>query len=280
MAWLWHALLGLVQGLTEFLPVSSSGHLAAAKMALQDAGAPGSAAVFAMPPLLLEVFLHVGTLAAVCLFYRREIRDILAGAGRALGRTVSGQGFGAWRDDPGARMLLLLLLAMAPTGLVGLALKGAAERASGSRLGLGWCFLVLTAVLAATRWLQGGKRTPNWKIALLVGLAQGAAVLPGVSRSGLTIAVGLAAGLQAREAAAFSFLLSVPAVLAAVGLETLEAGSGLGAGLGLPVLAGALAAFASGYAALVVLVRMVSAGRLWWFAPYTAAIGLLLLAVA
>ncbi|MBI5059044.1 undecaprenyl-diphosphate phosphatase [candidate division KSB1 bacterium] len=200
MSYLDAILLGVLQGITEFLPISSDGHLVVVQQLLG----------FEHSLLAFDVFIHLGTLLAVVIYYRREIASIAAGFFRREG------------GDAARRLVGLIVLASIPTALIGLGLKALVEDLNTSALAaaLGW--LVTGLVLLST---ERAKHTPRSMTdiraldALLIGIAQGIAVLPGVSRSGSTVAVGMFRGIRAGEAANFSFLMSIPAVAGAALLE-------------------------------------------------------------
>jgi len=265
----WTAILGAVQGATEFLPVSSSGHLALGQMLLEGAGAHGAAPAH---PLLLEILLHVATLFAVIAIYRREVLGAIVGAGRAAAALFSGRLAALCASDEGANLAVAILVGTIPTAAVALLLEEPAVALGRNPVGLGACFLACACVLASTYWWRGGRRRLDWRAALVIGLFQGVAALPGLSRSGTTIAVALALGMEREEAARFSFLLSIPAIAGAAILEVDLAAMATGGMLGAYAL-GAVVAFATGLAALLLIIRAVRGGRLWLFAPYVAAVG-------
>ena len=265
----WTALLGLVQGLTEFLPVSSSGHLAAAELVAPRLGFEGAGGE---EPLLFGVLLHVATLAAVLVYYRAAAWDAIRGFSRGVAALARGKLGAAIDSDDGTRLAVAICIGTVPTGAIGLTLERPTAGIAESPLALGLCFLACAAILAATRWWPGGARRLDWRVALIIGIVQGIAVLPGVSRSGATIAAGLALGLPREEAVRFSFLLSVPAIAGAALLE-LDGAALAEAGEISALVAGCAAAFVVGFAALAVLRRIVRGGRLWLFAPYVAAVG-------
>jgi undecaprenyl-diphosphatase len=251
-------LLGVLQGLTEFLPVSSSGHLALAQSLI-----PG----FSQPGVVFDAMLHVGTASAVVWFERKQI-------GRWLGTAE------------GRRLLGLVVIATAATAAVGFPLKSVATSAF-YRPALVGVALVLTGfVVLSTRYADGGgagERDITWKQALLVGLAQGVAVFPGLSRSGFTIAAGLGAGLERAWAARFSFLLGVPAI-AGVTLFELAAHSeelrSTDAGFWLACAGGTVAAALSGYVALKIVLRTISSRVFHRFGWYCIPLGILVLALS
>jgi undecaprenyl-diphosphatase len=264
-------LLGAVQGLTEFLPVSSTAHLALAQRFL-----PG----FAQPGILFDVLLHVGTLAAVTVFFRERIAGTFAGlvSEDAAARRA------AWR------LAGLLVLAVALTGAVTMPLKGVAVANLGAfrLMGASLCAMAVLLLVAQrvgqTRG-EGGRALEAMRPrdAALVGACQSlSAIFHGFSRSGNTISVGLFAGMSRRAAAEFSFLLSIPTILAAAAVENLHAwrhhtgpfvdGSSVGA-----YAVGMLVAAAVGYAAVGVLLKVVVAMRLTPFVVYCALLGTALL---
>lgn len=252
--------LGVVQGLTEFLPVSSSGHLALFRRLL---GLPQAGLTF-------EVMVHLGTLVAVLVALREDWLPIVTGLFSPPGRRES------------LRKLGLLALATVPVGVVGLALKSLVEGAFASVAAVGGALLVTGAVLWGAERLAARAGTGKALDgigpvdALLVGCAQAAAILPGVSRSGMTIGAALARGVERGAAARFAFLLSIPAILGATLVELpglLEAG----AAVGVPVLAGAATAALSGYVAIRFFLRFLRERSLRVFVYYTWAAGLLAL---
>ena len=259
-------ILGVVQGLTEFLPVSSSGHLVVGGELL---GITGHA-------LLFDTLLHVGTLIPVLWFYRADLLEMVL----ALGKLGQGPGK-LWREDRGFRLAACVVIGTIPTAIIGLTLEDLFERLFSSLSTVGITFLITGAILMLTRLRRdgdGGEEAADSHLsltalrALLIGLAQGMAITPGISRSGSTIAAGLLLGVQRAMAARLSFLLSVPAILGAVLLQLrkLEGGTG---GM-LPIyLAGTAAATLSGYFALRWLVALVRRGGLHWFAAYVWPLG-------
>jgi undecaprenyl-diphosphatase len=253
------ALLGLLQGLTEFLPVSSSGHLVLAR------GLMGLADV----PVLFDVVLHVATLVVVVWAFRRRIGAILAALGRAVVRRT--------REGDRTNLVLAgyLAAASAVTAAMGLGM---------SRFGLpenprtvSAMMLVTAALLLSTLFARPSRSAERlgWGRSLLLGAAQGIGVLPGISRSGITIGTGLWLGLDRESAGEFSFLLSLPAVGGAFLLSLKDAAELTEAVPALSLAAGFLAALAAGYGALRLLLWLVRRGRLWIFALYLVPLGIL-----
>jgi undecaprenyl-diphosphatase len=261
-------LLGLVQGLTEFLPISSSAHLVLAQ-ALLGIEPPG---------LTLELAVHLGTLAAVVAAFARDLGELLRTGWRvAAAACCGGRSRGHSGQDPGTRLLAVLILASAVTAAVGLTgepwLRGAYEAPEVAASLL----LVTGAILWGSGRIRPGTRPVaaiDWRDGLLVGIAQGVAILPGISRSGTTIAAGILAGLDGDAAARFSFLLSVPAILGATLLEAVRVGPAALLQPGLEVTLPAMAAAAvTGFLAVNGLLRVVRRGRLGFFAYYCWAVG-------
>jgi undecaprenyl-diphosphatase len=255
--------LGIIQGLTEFLPVSSSGHLALAEKLL-----PG----FNQPGMLLEVMLHLGTLAAVVIYYRRDLYDLACLAGSYVK--------GGDHDPESKKLLLGVIAASIPTAVIGLLLEERVEVLADSALMVGIALMVTGAVLivgekvAARVTARPGN--PGLGVSLLVGVAQGIAVIPGISRSGATISMARARGVGGPEAARFGFLISLPAVGGAALLkavkhrEEIMAFSAEQAGA---YLAGAVVAGVVGYLAISVVMGAVKRGKLAWFSPYCFLLG-------
>ena len=253
MAFLSYIILGLIQGITEFLPVSSSGHLVLAQYIL-GVKSPG---------IVLEVALHLATVLAVLVYFRRRLADMFR-------RSAGG---GGW-----LRFLALVIVASIPAAILGVAFEERVEGLFETPATLGWSFLFTAAVLFASAFIKRRERTVTQVGtfgALAIGLAQAVAIAPGVSRSGMTIVAGLAVGLAGEEAAAFSFLLSVPAILGAglLELRKVEGFTGSWAGIGV----GTVAAFLAGLASIYVVLALVRGRRFGWFALYCAALGVVTL---
>ncbi|HTI04812.1 MAG TPA: undecaprenyl-diphosphate phosphatase [Gemmatimonadales bacterium] len=260
---LWQGiLLGLVQGLTEFLPVSSDGHLAVI----------GHVAGVHTPGVFVEVALHVATLGSILVVYGRRFWDLALGVLR--------------RRPDALRYAGLLIIGMIPAGLVGVFLEHLIERAFDSLWAAGVGFLVTGALLWSTRWRSADPAAPAAKTeptpggALIIGIAQAFAPLPGVSRSGTTIASGLWVGLGPVAAADFSFLMAIPLIAGAGLLEARHASVDIAQVGAVPLAVGCLVAFVSGVFAIRFLVAMLRRGRFYAFAPYCFAIGLFTLAWA
>jgi len=252
---LWQAvILGLVQGLTEFLPVSSSGHLVVVE-ALTGVKTPG---------VFVEVALHVATLGSVLVLYGRRLWDVLVDLARG-------------RPD-GRRSAGLLVLGTIPAGVIGLAFHRAVEARFHSVAFVGAAFIVTGCVLWSTRRRAGTRHEPTAAGALGVGVAQAIAILPGISRSGSTVSAALWAGLAPADAAEFSFLLAVPVIAWAALLEARHMPVDVAAVGSVPLGVSFAVAFASGIWSIRLLVAVLRRGRFYAFAPYCWTVGVLTLA--
>jgi len=243
------AFLGILQGLTEFLPVSSSGHLVLFQQFV-DIGDDH---------VLFDLVLHLGTLIPVLWFYRGEVARILLDPV---------QGEGPMLQRHGVRTGLLVVLASIPTGIIGLAFEDLFEAMFSAPATLTLTFAITGTLLFFAGRADTGepRRLLDWKSALLLGVAQGLAITPGISRSGTTISIALMLGIEREAAARFSFLLSVPAIVGAVLVKLKDVGD---ADLAVSqLLIGGTAAMVTGYFALVLLVKMVLRGtfsRWCWY---------------
>lgn len=252
-------ILGLVQGFTEFLPVSSSGHLALAQIFLGTN----------MPPLSYDLVLHMATALATIIFFFADIFALfvqwLSGFRSKDARKSSGWSTG-WAVVSGTVI----------TAVIGLTLKDFAEVAMMNSLMVG-CGLTFTGfLLLFSSFVKTGLGRVRLTDGVIVGIAQGIAVMPGISRSGMTIVAGLMSGLSKEEAFRFSFLLSIPAILGATLIQAMELGGWRTFVAALPPYwyVGALAAFASGFFALVLLRRIVLSSKWWIFGLYCLILGI------
>lgn len=252
--------LGALQGLTEFLPVSSSGHVAV------------GALLFGIPdmPLSMVVVVHVGTLLATLAVVGKDVFHLTADAVKQLTQNPRG-----YMETDEGKTVVGVIAATLPTAVIGLLIKDRVEAFSHQPVAVGGFLLASAAIVWTTRGRHGKATTLTLKQAFLVGLAQGVAVLPGISRSGTTIAAAMALGLSGPQAFRFSFLLSLPAILGAVILQLGDPGALAALGQG-AVIAGTVSAVV-GVAALLLLRTMVAKGQLWVFALYLVPVGIALL---
>jgi undecaprenyl-diphosphatase len=252
---------GIVQGLTEFLPVSSSGHLVIAKHYLGVEGAG----------ITMEVLTHAATALAAIIFMRRRIAEILSAALKGL-RSGYGGLDDAARGD--VRLLVFLIIATLPAVIAGLLVRDHVEGLFSDVSGAARMLIVTGAFVYLTGRFGGGTRPLNLPRALAVGLAQAFAILPGLSRSGLTVGTGLALKVDRKKAFEFALLLSIPVILGATLFEFL---GGRLEGSGSLLAAAFVAAFVSGYIAISILFRSVVKNRFHMFAYYLIPAGILLL---
>lgn len=253
------AALGALQGVTEFLPVSSSGHVAigAHYFGIRENS------------LALVILLHLGTLLATVILFRRDIAVLTMEAIAGL------RDPDRLRATPEGRTVVGIVLATIITGVLGLLLRNVAEAFAEDLHLVGYGFLVSAAFLMASGVSRATGTEVSWWQAAGIGIAQGVAVLPGISRSGVTIAVALLLGVQSSAAFRFSFLVSLPAI---VGAATYEASGAEGLGsLGPEAWVGGLTALVTGYVALVILRHVILVGRMWTFAIYLLPLGLFLI---
>ena len=270
MTWIESLVLGVVQGITEFLPISSDGHLMVTQSIFnQITGQKRSTA----DEIFFDVMLHVGTLVAIILHYRANV--IEGARGLLLGSETADP---AYRRPSVIRVGILAVIATLPLIPDKLFLMPVFELAFENLTATGVGFLITAAVLLLTVRLKGGEKGPaetTWASALLVGIAQMFAPLPGVSRSGLTIASALALGFSRTWAVNFSLLIAVPAILGATVFELRKVDPKIltGERVG-QIVASAAVAGVIGYFAIVWLVRIVRSGRVWYFSVYLVLLGL------
>lgn len=238
---------GLIQGLTEFLPVSSSGHLVLIPALLDRPG----------PDLATNAMLHLGTLGAVLVYYRADIAGM------------------AKFDRPARKLITLILIGTIPAVVLGLLFEDKIEEFVSEPTKVAFMLIVTGAVLLATTQLRlGDRRTEDIGPldGLLTGLAQSLALIPGISRSGMTISAGLARGMERTEAARFAFLLGIPVIAGAGSLEIVDV---LRSGESIPstVWVGVVVAGLSGYAAIAVLLKLLTRVGLAPFGLYCVTFG-------
>ena len=254
MDWIEAIILGVVQGLTEFLPVSSSGHLEIGKALF---------GIDASENFFFTVAVHGATVASTLVVFAREILQLLKG-------TL------AFRMNEETTYVLKLLISMIPVGLVALFLKERVEGLfDGNMVFIGSMLLVTSLMLATGHFMKNRVRNIGWFDAFIIGIAQAFAVIPGISRSGATISTGMMLGNRKDELAKFSFLMVLVPVIGANFLEIFSGDftrSGTGTGV---IIAGAVAAFVSGYIACRWMITLVKKSKMIWFAVYCSVVGLI-----
>lgn len=259
-------ILGIVQGLTEFLPVSSSGHLAITQGLL---GVPEDRMLF------LAVMLHFGTLISIFFVYHEDIFLICKEFILMVIEALRGRGIRAHNQH--RKLGLLIIVATIPTGLMGIFLGDIFEGFFTSHIIIGISLIITGTLLWTAEKIHTGKKNIHnmrWFDAVLVGIFQGLAITPGISRSGSTIVGSLFRGFNKELATKFSFLIAIPSILGATLLETKDAFTyGLGdISLGI-ILAGVLASFLSGVFAIKALINFIKKEKLYYFSFYTWTIG-------
>ena len=257
MDWIQALILGIVQGLTEYLPVSSSGHLAIGQtlFGMND----GS------DNLAFTVAVHVATVLSTLVVLWREIAWLLAGLFK-------------WEMNDETRYVLNIVVSMIPVGIVGVFFKEQVEAIFGNGLFIVGCCLLVTATLLAFSYYAKPRQKSELSVrdAFIIGIAQACAVLPGLSRSGSTIATGLLLGNKKERLAQFSFLMVIPPILGEAFLDLLKVSKGeavMGNIDTLPLVIGFVAAFVSGCFACKWMIDIVKRGKLIWFAAYCALMG-------
>jgi undecaprenyl-diphosphatase len=254
-------ILGLIQGLTEFLPVSSSGHLAVVQSLMK---------IDEKLLLPFDVLLHVATLLVVLIYFRREVAALVRGAFLVFRRPQPGS---PGQDD--RRLFLYVFFASIPTAIIALLIRKFVEQALSDLVAVG-VFLIITGIVlfVTRRFGEAGRPFGQMRPrdSLIVGIVQGIAALPGISRSGSTISAGIFLGLERRLAARFSFLIFIPAMIGATLLEARKITALAVSPWAL--IAGAAVAFVSGLLAIVVVFRVLERRRFAWFAPWCWLVGL------
>ena len=258
--------LGIIQGLTEFLPVSSSGHLVLFQNLLG----------FKEPELLLDICLHVGTLCAICIVFFQEIKTIFMTLVRMPGLAKTAGGYKSlYEINEQVRMTALIIIGTIPTALLGILFQKMAHEIFGAIWIVGVMLIVTGLLLWLTRYVNHSGR-PIGRItakdALVIGIVQGLAILPGISRSGSTISVALFMGVQREVAGRYSFLLSIPAIMGALvlGFDPSISQTTISAKV---ILLGTISAAMIGFISLKVLLHIVKRGKLYYFAPYCWFVG-------
>ena len=260
-------IIGIVQGLTEFLPVSSSAHLVFIQKIL---GVQSS--------LAFDTFLHLGTLIAVLWFFRYDIYKMILSWVSSIQDIIRGRFREGFYEDPYKRLAWYVILATIPVAIVGVLFEDSVDALFSGALYVPAFFLFVTGtILYLSQRMTSGEinyNTITKKEALFMGLGQACAILPGLSRSGTTIAAGLTIGLNKEFAAKFSFILSIPAILGAFVLQLKDIGSAMDENF-LPVFLGFIASIIAGYAAIKWMLDLIQNKSLDIFAYYCWLIGLI-----
>ncbi len=256
MTWIEALILGIVQGLTEFLPVSSSGHLELGKVLLNTE---------VKEDLTFTVLVHFATVLSTITVFFGEVRDLI-------------RGVLAFRRNEPTRYLMKILLSMIPVMIVGIFFREEVESLfSGNLLLVGIALLVTAMLLLSTQLVRSGLKKIPYADAVIMGIAQAIAVIPGISRSGATISTGLLLKNERAEVAKFSFLMVLLPIIGAAGTDllTMDRSAGSVTVPAISLITGFLAAYLSGFLACRWMISLVKKGNLHWFALYCGIIGIL-----
>ncbi|MDP8263500.1 MAG: undecaprenyl-diphosphate phosphatase [Candidatus Ancaeobacter aquaticus] len=263
---LYNVILGVVQGVTEFLPVSSSGHLVITHNLFG----------FEEPQLFVDIVLHVGTLIAVLLFLWKDVCDITIGFIKGAVDILRGNK-NVYKESSTFRMGIYIIIATIPTGIMGILLKDWFESLFGSIGMVGFFLLITGGILFFTKYyLHREKKEINIIDVILLGIVQGCAICPGISRSGITISTGIYRGIDPVKAAKFSFLISIPAIIGATLVQCKDVVSFSSTDIGY-VLIGFFVSIIAGYCSLVLLLKLVRAYKLYYFSFYCWSVGLIII---
>ena len=251
--------MGILQGLTEFLPVSSSGHLVIGQYFFG----------LGEPELLFDIGVHFATMAAVVIYFRKDVFKLF-------------KGIFTRREEKGKKTAYAIIIGTIPAVVVGLLFRDFFESLFNSPKSASVMLMITGVILLSSVFGKPkGKRIwgIKWFDALMVGIAQAAAILPGISRSGSTITAALHLGIEKEDAAKFSFLLALPAIFGATVLELGDLVSASAEQL-VPLAIGMLSAGVTGYLAIAIMLKMVNRGKLYAFAPYCILLGITVLIIA
>jgi undecaprenyl-diphosphatase len=260
---LWESfLLGLIQGITEFLPISSSGHLVLGQyfLGIQNDGG-----------ITFEIVVHFGSLVSIVLYYRKDVLALIISALELIRKPKLLLKPTEMSKDQ--QVVGLILVSMIPALLVGVLLKSSIESAFESPIWVSAMLMITGTLLLSTKYAPKGTQALGLKQSVGMGLAQAVAILPGISRSGSTIAIGQHLGMSREECARFSFLMVIPVIAGAMILEMAELGN-TGGNVDLPILTvGFLTSAISGYFALTFLIHIIKKFGIQWFAAYCYVLG-------
>jgi len=255
MSWIEALILGIIQGLTEFLPVSSSGHLELTKVILGDTSLPEES-------MLMTVVLHAATAISTLVVFRKDIAEIFKGLFQFK-----------WNEQ--TIFSIKIILSMIPAGLVGVFFNDEIESLFGGQLLLVGSMLIVTAILLllADRAKTTQKSVSYWD-SIIIGISQAIAIMPGISRSGATISISVLLKIDRSKAARFSFLMVVPLILGAMAKDLMSGTIAYESSLMFPLIVGFFAAFFTGILACTWMISLVKKAKLSWFAFYCFVVGI------
>lgn len=262
-------ILGLVQGLAEFLPISSSGHLAILQYFF---GIEGESV------LVFTVLMHLGTLISVCIVYAKDIWALIKELCATIKDICTGKGPQINKNET-RRLGFMIIVATIPTAIIGILFEDFFDSLYASLVAIGLGLIFTGTIMFLSEKFGSGRHNVmqmKWRTAIFVGIMQGIAICPGVSRSGSTLVGGLTGGLKREFAVKFAFLISIPTILGSIILELPKLfGEEMGSGLVLPCIAGVVVAAVSGLVAIKAMIALVSKKKLIYFSIYTWVLGAL-----
>lgn len=257
-------LLGIMQGITEFLPVSSSGHLALARALLGRDVEPG---------ITFEIVVHFGSFCSIVLYYREKILAIIQDLFKSFSKT--GLQSKRYITDYNTRLSFIIILSMIPAMIVGFTMKDAIENLFLNPFFVSCMLLITGALLFSTKFVKNPEKDVDVKRGIMMGVAQSLAIIPGISRSGSTISVGLFSGVDRVKVANFSFLMVLPVLAGAMLLEIGEImENGIETSALINLAAGFLTSFIAGYYSLKYLVILLKREKFHYFAYYCWIVGI------
>jgi undecaprenyl-diphosphatase len=256
--------LGILQGITEFLPVSSSGHLVLARSLVGRELETG---------ITFEIVVHFGSFCSIVLYYRKLIAEILADLFTSF--TPEGVKTGRYKTNANVKFCLFILISMIPAMIVGFTLKDKIEELFLNPFFVSCMLLVTGSLLFSTKFVKHPQKEVNGVRSLIMGIAQAFAIIPGISRAGSTISIGLFTGMNREEVANFSFLMVLPVLAGAMLLAMMDLmETGIETAAIISLIAGFFTSFAAGYLSLSYLVKLLKNAKFYYFSFYCWAVGI------
>jgi undecaprenyl-diphosphatase len=256
--------VALLQGVTEFLPISSSGHIVVAQALLGQDLELG---------MVFNIFTHAGTLGSIVIYFYKDLREMVVAAFQLL--LHPRQIVERWHEDKAIRFIVYVLLSMIPAGVAGFTVRHQLDAAFANPIGVSWMFLFTGSFLFATKYFDEGVKKLNVANTFIVGIAQAVSLIPGVSRSGATISMAVFLGINRADIARFTFIMMLPVVAGATLVELMDIGSGSVESAYFPHLAlGFVVSLIAGYYALKYLIALFKSKGIHYFAYYCWAVGI------